>query len=136
MSERNVVLPTCTAILLCERIIVDALSKNSSLIDVFDSFNVTSFPFLVPSFWVHVQLDDGIGEHQVTAEIRDAADETISQGEGTAVVNFRPHERGHRFRVTIRTKPATVNKTGKFIVVVLCDKTEVGRTWFKVVARA
>lgn len=81
-------LPSCKAILLCEKIIVDQDSLRPSLINVFETVEIPGFPWQLDEFVVFVQLSDGIGAYQVLVEVQDLAEgDTVNRSE-LATIEF------------------------------------------------
>src|SRR5579885_2560907 len=66
--------PHSKAILLCDQVIVDAMTGKTSLIGLFDQFRFPAYPVILPPFWAFLQLVDGIGRCTLTVELIDLHD--------------------------------------------------------------
>lgn len=69
--------PRCKAILLCDQVIIDAVTKKHSIIGIFDRISAHQYPATIQPCYAFVQLVDGIGECDLRAEIHDLREDTI-----------------------------------------------------------
>lgn len=88
-DKREIPLPICKAILICEKVIFDRDTGNGSAIGIFDHFVAAGFPFQSPPFWIFLQLDDGIGKYDLTSELRDSNDKVLVYSLAPVGVDFR-----------------------------------------------
>src|SRR5689334_11055659 len=115
MQKNDLPLPICQNAIVCEKAILDAVTGAHTLVSIFDEWAVPAFPTQIPSFWVFMQLDDGIGEHALVVEVRDATDRVISKTDA-ARIDFRPHGRGYRFNVRMQICAPIVVEPGKLAI--------------------
>ena len=127
-TKRTKPLPVPRAILLCERVIQDALSGTISLICVLTRFNLTQFPGDLPGFSIFVQLVGGIVGHEYafTVEIIDQA--MVIARMPPMVLRFS--YRGQVQDIIIRVPPVRLAHAGVYEVVVLVDGNEVAHQTF------
>lgn len=62
-------LPIIHAILICDKVISEAINNKKSLIGVFDSIYYTQLPVAVPELWVYVNLSDVLEKHVIRIEL-------------------------------------------------------------------
>src|SRR5215218_2316236 len=98
MNQGELPLPICKAAIVCERVIQDVVTGMYSLIGICDEIYFQSFPAQLPPFCIFLTLDDGIGEYQLAAEVRDGEDRLLADSP-TVAVDFRSQERGFRYYV-------------------------------------
>jgi len=124
--------PKCKAILLCDRIIIDALTGHYNAIGIFDEFPVESFPGQSGFFTVYLQLTGGIGTYSITLEVRDLEDnKLIAHAEGPAT-NFP--RRSTKAHVIITSSPVRLGHAGPYDFVVLANGQEIDRQQFRAVS--
>lgn len=109
-------LPKLNAMLLCDDVIVDELTKKKTLVGLFDTIHTASFPTTHPSMAVYVRCTDAVGEYAFTLELVDLKEnEIIGRGQEVRAslpdrlrfndLIFRlrgaefPHEGKYEFRV-------------------------------------
>jgi hypothetical protein len=69
--------PTVTAMLVCERIIAEAGSSRKSLIGIYDSVGMLTFPAVIPQLAIYVRLADAVGVYQFKLRIVNLKDEAL-----------------------------------------------------------
>ncbi len=128
-KEANKPPPVCKAILLCDEVIRDPDTHKTSVIGIFDTLLVPSFPFVLQPCTVFLSLVDVIGEFALTAEVLDLKDGLV------LARSPRPSQIGVP---GMRTKgeqwlPVNVVLThrGTYDLVVFADEIEIDRVQFQ-----
>jgi hypothetical protein len=111
--------PKCKAILLCDQVIIDAMTGKASLVGLFDRFNLPTFPGTIPPFWAFLQLVDGIGRYSLTIEVDDLRENAIFARLPPVVVEFP--ERVNRVNLPIRVGGLPLPHPGVYDFIVLAD---------------
>ena len=62
-------LPIIHAILICDKVISEAINNKKSLFGVFDTIYYTQLPVAVPELWVYVNLSDVLERHIIRIEL-------------------------------------------------------------------
>lgn len=117
--------PNCKAILLCDQVIVDSMSGKTSLIGLFDRFNLRKYPVRLPPFWAFLQLVDGIGRYELGVEIRD-----LREGDATIARMRMPvefPERTNRMNVQFAVGGLPLAHPGVYDFIVSADGKEIDR---------
>jgi len=70
--------PVCKVILLCDEVLRDPVTNKTSVIGIFDTFVVPSFPGSTSPCTAFLKLVDAFGEFTITAEIHDLKEGTIA----------------------------------------------------------
>jgi hypothetical protein len=117
--------PKCKAILLCEQVILDARTRKHSVIGIFDGFQVMGFPCAIPPLHAFVQLVDGIGRYELSAEIHDLRDNLTITRLPPLVVEFP--ERTNTFNMTVGIAGLIVPHEGVYDFVMFADGKEIDR---------
>jgi hypothetical protein len=121
-------LPRCKAILLCEKVIVDRVTGQSSIIGILDAFRLTAYPGRMRPFNAFLQLVDGIGKYHVVVEIHYLQmDRMIARSAGFGI-DFP--QRLCRLAVTIPIPAMELRYPGRYDVVVLANDQEIDRQQF------
>ena len=120
--------PRCKAILLCDQVLVDALTGHYSAIGIFDVFRLPVFPGPTRPFAVYVQLTSGIGSYAITLEIHDLSDNNLLARASGPVINFP--ERSAKAHVIILSPPVGLPSPGPYDFVVLANGQEIDRQQF------
>jgi hypothetical protein len=121
--------PKCKAILICDQVIVDALSRKHSVIGVFETFFAPGFPGLTPSFFAFVQMVDGIGTYQLTIEVHDLDENSVIARMGVFPIEFP--ERVNKANFVCNILPFPLPHAGVYDLVVLADGQEIDRQKFE-----
>lgn len=116
--------PECKAILMCDQIIVDAMTGKSSLIGLFDRFTLIKFPVQLPPFWVFLQLVDGIGRYGLLVEIHDLREDKII---ARLEIPVEFPERTNRANVQFVVAGLPLSHSGVYDLVVFADGKEINR---------
>lgn len=117
--------PSCKALLLCDQILVEAVTGRTSLIGIMDRIPVEEFPARFPRCQAFLQFTDALGEYNITMEIHDLTDNSV-------VVRVA------EFSLTIQNPLTLINlilplprieipQPGKFDVVVFANEMELER---------
>lgn len=69
--------PKCKAIVLCDQVILDALTQRYTLVGLFDECPSSAYPFQMGPFRLFLQVVDGIGRYNLTVELHDLRDATV-----------------------------------------------------------
>jgi hypothetical protein len=120
--------PQCKAILICERVIVEAVTGKCSVIGILTTFFVPNLTFGTPWFSVFLQLTNGAGQYEVTIEIHDNDDGSILAKAGPLPVQLS--DRLEVKDVIIMCPPLIVQKAGPYELVVMADGQEIDRQRF------
>ena len=123
--------PTCKALLLCDKTIIEAVTDKVSIIGVFDALRVPSVPGKTPPFTVFIQLTDGIGRYDVVIEIHDLAKDVVL-GRGTGIGLNWP-QKLLKLNVMIPCPPIPVARAGLYDLVVIANGEEIDRQKFAVI---
>jgi hypothetical protein len=119
------VLPNCRAILLCEKVIKDAISGTISLIGIFTRLGVTQFPGRTTPFYLFAQLAHGmVGEYELTMEVQDDREATVIGRSQPLPLRFS--YRREVIDVIIPLPPVVLEHPGSYSVAVFADGNEVG----------
>ena len=69
--------PKCLAMLLCDYVIVDAETRNKSLIGIFNRINASKYPVRHDRMHVFVALTDGHGEYKASLKVKNSRGEEL-----------------------------------------------------------
>ncbi len=73
--------PKCLAMLLCDYVILDAETRNKSLIGIFNRINASKFPVRHDRMHVFVALTDGHGKYSASLKVKNSSGgEVLSLG--------------------------------------------------------
>jgi hypothetical protein len=72
-------IPTVTAMLLCDQIIVDRETGKKSLIGIFEAMGTFVFPVAVPRISIYVRIVDGFGKYPIKLRLVKLSDESLIQ---------------------------------------------------------
>jgi hypothetical protein len=125
--------PKCKAILLCEQVIVEAVTSRISIINSFNTFSVGKLPSATSRFTVFLQLTDGHEECEVTIEVHDLREDEVIARSPSMSVAFP--EKLITVAVVIQCPPLPVVHSGAYDVVVMADGQEIDRQKVHVKAR-
>jgi hypothetical protein len=120
--------PRCKAILLCDQVMLDAVTRKTSLIGVFDSFFMRQFPGPTQQFCVFLQLVDGIGTYVLTAEVHDLHDDAVIARLLQLQVKFPG--RTNKLNLNVGPVVMQIPHVGAFDVVLMADGQEIDRQRF------
>ncbi len=122
--------PQCKAILLCERVIMEAGTGKVNLIGVVHKFVFPSLPAQTQPMTAYLQLVEGIGRYNITAEVWDlTTGQSLAQGQGAAV-EFQ--DRLAVIQLLLPLPPLPLHHEGSFDVVVFANGQEIDRQKFTV----
>jgi len=121
--------PKCKAILLCDQVILDAITRKLSVIGIFDAFNVPAFPGMTAQFTAFMQVTDGHGEYRITIEIHDLqADAILGRATGPPI---NLPDRTAKLNYFIPVPPLPLAHAGRYDFVVFADGQEIDRQQFE-----
>ena len=125
--------PKCKAILLCDAVILDAMTGKTSLIGIFENFMVRSLPGKSVPANLFLQLTDGHGKIDLRIEVHDLqADAIIARAEGPGV-GFQ--DRLQKINVWIGLPPMPIESEGVYDIVVYAGDSEIDRQQFRALLR-
>jgi hypothetical protein len=127
-NQRGKPPPKCKAILLCDVVIVDAMTGKPTIVGIFSGFNVPGFPGYTSPCNAFLQLTDGIGTYRITVEIRDLRDDLVI-GRGQ-ILELDFQERAAKHNLIIPVPPVQLHHDGLYDFVVLADGQEIDRQQF------
>ena len=120
--------PKCKAILIAEKVIVDAKDGRVSVIGIIDKLLMPNFPVKTRPLWAFLLLTDGVGRYDVVIEIHDLQqDKIIGRGMGIAI-HFP--ERLYKMNVIIPLPALTLTHPGAYDFVVIANGSEIDRQKF------
>lgn len=131
--EGSVPPPKCKAILLCERLIIEAETHQVSLIGLFDAMEVLAVPGTMRAFTVYLLLSDGIVGHEynTSMEIQDLrADNVLVRAPGR---RLQWQDRLAKRDLFFTVPPQPIQHAGSYEVVVFADGQEIDRQRFSVI---
>jgi hypothetical protein len=128
-SSRRVAVPPpkCKAMLLCDRIIVEAGTAKVSIIGTFDSFNLACFPGYTVPFTIYVVLIEGVIGHdyEISVDFYDLDENSLlSHSIGSKALWT---ERLSRISLAMPVAPILMEHPGGYDLVVLADDQEIDR---------
>ena len=121
--------PGCKAILLCERIVVDADTRRISVVGLINSCVVAAFPGHTVRMRVFLQLVDGIGDYRITVEVHDLAEDRVVYRARGPKISFPDRLARGQFHFSIPSLP--ILHPGKYEVIVLGNGKEIDRQQFR-----
>lgn len=121
--------PKCKAILLCDQIIVDRLTGKTSLIGIFEHFNLQTLPAFTPQVMAFIQLTSGIGKYMLRVEVEDLEQGvTVSRG---PEMQIEFPDRLVKLNGIIQLGPVPIAHIGTYDLVVTADGQEIDRQQFR-----
>jgi hypothetical protein len=126
--------PVCKAILLCDRVIIDARTGEYTVIGIFDQFEVAAFPGRTRGFAVYVQLTSGIGSYEISFEIQDLQNNTTAARTSSGPKVEFP-DRSAKAHMIAELPAIPLAHPGIFDFVVLANGQEIDRQQFTARAR-
>jgi hypothetical protein len=121
--------PRCKAILLCERVIKDSRTGQSSIIGIFDRFNLRTFPGLAARYNAFLLLTDGIGSYAITLELHDLQTGVIRARAEGPTIDFP--DRATKIEFVVEVPPIPLEHSGLYDLVVLANGQEIDRQQFQ-----
>jgi hypothetical protein len=118
----------CKAILLCDRVIIDSITNNYSVINIFDRFEITGFPGNTRPFVVYLQLTSGIGSYEISIEVQDLRNDTVVARAQGPRIEFP--ERWFKAHMIAEVSSIRLEHAGMFDLVVLANGQEIDRQQF------
>jgi hypothetical protein len=115
-------LPQCKAFLICEEAEVDDVTRQFNLYGLVNSLAFSSFPAEVPPLVIFLQLYDGIGRYELSAELRDLAGGIAVAAEAFTSVVFP--ERLVKMEMALPIKSLRLPRPGRYELALLFDAQE------------
>jgi hypothetical protein len=117
--------PSCKALLLCDQILVEAVTGRTSLIGIMDQVLVEEFPARFPRCQAFLQFTDALGEYNIVAEIHDLMDNGIvGRIAELSLVIQNPLA---RINLILPVPQIEILHSGDYDVIVLANKQELDR---------
>jgi hypothetical protein len=117
--------PQCKAILLCERAIREAGTNQHSLIGIVRRFVVPRLPAQSQPVTAYLQLAEGVGSYNISAEVRDlTTGQPLAQGQG-ATIEFQDRLTVLEFLLPL--PPLPLRQEGGLELVVFANGEEIDR---------
>ena len=123
--------PICKAILLCDQVIRDEATHKSSVIGIFDTALVASFPGPTPPCKIFLLLAGGVGSYSITAEVHDPKLGVVLF-RSPAVGEIGGHEKPAQGELWLPVAALMFERPGTYEMVVFADGVEIAPTPFKV----
>jgi hypothetical protein len=124
--------PSCKAILLCEKTVIEAGTGKITLINIVNRFMVESFPGDTERIDAFFQITDAEGKYEIIVEIRDLReDRVLARAIGSEV---EIPDRGMACNVVIPVPPLRIEHDGLYDFVILANGQEIDRQPFAVTA--
>jgi hypothetical protein len=123
--------PKCQALVLCERVILNAETMRNSVVEILDGISATSVPFTVGPLMVYARLIGGTGGYAIRFEIHDLNANEIVAATGESLIEF-----GNTDAVLILTAnfpPIELTGPGPYDLVAFVDDQDIARSTFHVV---
>lgn len=133
MSKEEKPLPACKAILLCERVMVEAHTAKVSLIGLVTKQVLVSFPGQTEPMRMFLHLVDGIGEYQLTVEVTDLAEDVVIMRKPGPKISFPKRPGAMHLYFTIQALPIT--HQGRYDVIVMANGRELDRQQIRIKAQ-
>ncbi len=123
-------LPRCKAILLCERTIREAETGKWSLIGIIHKLVFPKLPAVTQPMTAYMELAEGIGSYEISAEIRDlATGQSLAHGGGA---KFEFKDRLSVLQINLPLPPLPLHHVGSFEFIVFANDEEIDRQKFEV----
>jgi hypothetical protein len=119
--------PKCKAMLLCDRIIVEAKTGKVSIIGCFDACNLASIPGYTIPFTIYVVLIEGVIGHdyEIAVDFYDLDDNSLlSHSIGSRALWTEGLSRNS---IAMPVAPILIQHPGGYDIVVLADDQEIDR---------
>jgi len=104
-------IPTVTAMLVCDQIVVEQGTGKKSLIGIFELIGTFMFPATVPRISVYVRLVDGFGRYPIKLRLVKLSDESLIQ-DVNAEINIV--DAMHAWEVVINLVGITLPEAGRY----------------------
>lgn len=121
-------LPSCRAILVCEKVIKDAWFGTVTLVGIITRLTAAQFPATTSPLFVFAQLAHGIGSYDLTIEIQDDMQGTVMGRSSILPIGFQ--NRTDVQDIIVRIPPFSLLHAGGYTVAVLVNGNEIGRQTF------
>lgn len=120
--------PSCKAIIIAAKTIIEEGTGLISIIGVFDGFTFKEFPGKTREAELYLQLVDGVGEYEITVEVQDLQQNIVIARATGITVGFP--ERLQRRTLIIPMPLLTLQHPGAYDVVVFANGQEIDRQQF------
>ena len=115
-------LPQCKAFLVCEGIGINDLTGQFNLYNLVNSLVFAQFPAEAPPLFVFLQLYDGIGRYELSAELRDLPGGRAVAAEAFTTVDFP--ERLVKMEVALPIHSLRLPYPGRYEIALLLNGRE------------
>ena len=126
---RNQEIPDCLMVAVCEAVVIDQMTNNKSLINMFNRVHAVGFPVLHPRLCVVVSLTNGRGTLPLVMRMKHlSSDEVIHSMSGRVVFGdpMAVHDLVFDFRGVL------FSKAGDYVVELVSGERIVGQRRFAV----
>jgi uncharacterized protein DUF6941 len=120
--------PGCKAIVLCDYAIIEAGSGKVSLVGIFNQFTFATYPAPVPSFWLYVELLQGVRRYNLEVEIRDLTNDAVIARAKGIVAEFK--DRMSRAQIMLRVREFVLQHPGIYEIAIIAEGVEIERQQF------
>ncbi len=122
--------PSCKAMLLCERVVLDAGTRQVSLIGLINKQVLTALPGRTLPMKVFLHLVDGIGEYQMFVHVLDLAEDRVIAKAKRRPINFP--DRPYAIQYYFGLPPLPIKHAGRYDVIVLGNGSEIERQQIRI----
>ncbi len=131
MSDSPV--PSVRALLICERVITEAVTNNKTLVGVFDRIQLPIFPRIFGPFWIYARLVDAEGDYTFRVEIIHLETEKqIARADG---LNLSVPSRLGASELVFQVQAFNFELPGTYEILIYANDVWIGRTTLSVVQR-
>ena len=120
--------PSCKAIILAEKVIVERGTGIISIIGMIGGFWIQSFPGNTREMFAFLELIEGLGRYEIEVEIHDLQESTVIARVSNMNVDFP--EKLHTSNLIIQIPALTIQHQGIYDVVVFANGQEIDRRKF------
>jgi hypothetical protein len=121
--------PLVLSINICDAIIRDETTKKVSLIGIFNTIQVSSFPAVHPLLHLYMALTNGHGEYKGEIRLTDTADNVLISAQGPLVFK----DALQVIEINFEWRLLKFKHDGEYVIEVLCDGQQVGMRKFRVI---
>lgn len=128
---REIPVPKCKAILICESTIMEADTGLITIVRTFNQFVMPEFPGHTEPFELFVQLTDGIGRYDVHIEVHDLIEDRLLARSPARAAEWE--DRLVPLDLIMAFPSLPIAHPGSFDVIVFANGQEVDRQQFRVI---
>jgi len=122
--------PKCKAILLCDSVIIDAMTGKVSLVGIFETFNLLSLPGRTVPAQIFLQLTDAQGKYALKIEVHDLQEDAIMARGGGIEIEFQ--NKLQKTNAWFPMPALPIKHEGTYDLVVFSGNLEIDRQQFQV----